>query len=87
MYKIVNDDGLWVLEAHLHHLQRISEALHTYPDRPVLHVGGAGLLDRVVVSVDDLVEVFGDTLRHSVQSHIVEFSRLRVHEFGQSYRG
>ena len=87
MNKIINDHGLWVLEAYLHHLQRIGEALHTDPDGPVLHVGSACLLDRVVVSVDDLVEVFGDTLRHPVQPHIVEFSSLRVNEFGQSYRG
>lgn len=53
----------------------------------MFHVGRACLLNRVVVPVDDLVEVFGDTLRHPVQPHIVELSGLGINEFRQSDRG
>lgn len=80
MNEIIYHNGLRIFKADLHHLERISESLHTNTNRSMLHVRSASLLDRIVVSVDDLVEVFGDTLRHPMQPYIVELSSLRINE-------
>lgn len=45
----------------------VGEALHTDADRAVTHVAPLGLLDGVVVDIDDAVEVVSDDLHDVVQ--------------------
>lgn len=45
------------------------QTLHTTPDRAVTHVGATGLRDRVVVDVDDTVEVEDHDLGDIVKSY------------------
>jgi len=52
-------------EAECH--EGVGEALHTDADGAVAHVAVLGLLDRVVVDVDDAVEVVGDDLGDVVE--------------------
>lgn len=87
MNEIIYHNSLRIFKANLHHLKGISESLHTDTNRSMFHVRVASLFDRIVVSVDYLVKVFGDTLCHPMQSNIVELSSLRINEFWQSNRG
>mmetsp|Transcript_72699 Transcript_72699/g.210473 ORF Transcript_72699/g.210473 Transcript_72699/m.210473 type:complete len:215 (+) Transcript_72699:679-1323(+) len=55
------------LERHPHEHEGVREALHAQPDGAVPHVGVLCLDDRIVVAVDDPVQILGDNLRHPVQ--------------------
>lgn len=57
---LVKDVGLLGLEGDLHPLERIGQPLNSYPDRSVPPIGCLGLWNRVVVDIDDFVEVPGD---------------------------
>ena len=50
-----------------HENESICKTLHTNSNWSVSHVGVLGLLDGVVVDVDDLVQVFGGNFHHLFQ--------------------
>lgn len=54
--------GIRAVEGHLHQNKGICQTLHSNTNGSVAHVGGAGFLDRVVVDVDNLVEVAANNL-------------------------
>mmetsp|Transcript_10715 Transcript_10715/g.19052 ORF Transcript_10715/g.19052 Transcript_10715/m.19052 type:complete len:229 (+) Transcript_10715:211-897(+) len=59
-----------------HHEERICKALNTKTHRSILHVGASRLLHRIVVAVDDLVEVLRGYFRHLVELLKVVFLAL-----------
>ncbi len=64
----IEDLGLRAVEGHAHLHEHIGKALHANANGPVPHVGALGVLDRVVVDVNDLVQVPGDNLGHLVKA-------------------
>mmetsp|Transcript_13702 Transcript_13702/g.29666 ORF Transcript_13702/g.29666 Transcript_13702/m.29666 type:complete len:227 (+) Transcript_13702:1024-1704(+) len=60
------------IEGKPHVDEGISETLHAEPDGAVAEVGDACLLDRVVVGIDDTVEIARHVVRDVVQLLVVE---------------
>ena len=69
--------------------EQVGEPLDANTNRAVAHVGSARLLDRVVVDVDDVVEVAGDDLRDLKQLVVVEsiLPRRAVPLLGEGLQG
>ena len=67
------------LEGEPHEDEGVGETLDADSDRAVTHVRATRFLDRVVVDVDDLVEVSCDDFRHLLQLREVE-RLVRTHE-------
>lgn len=63
----------------------VCESLHTDADGAVAHVRGPGLLDGVVVHIDDLVEIVRNNLGDVVQ--LLEVVHAVLNEGGQRERG
>ncbi|GIX65122.1 signal peptide containing protein [Babesia caballi] len=59
--------GFLGLEGVAHEHEGVGQTLDTHADGPVTMVGDLGLRHRVVVAVDDLVEVVGDDARNVVE--------------------
>mmetsp|Transcript_23741 Transcript_23741/g.65632 ORF Transcript_23741/g.65632 Transcript_23741/m.65632 type:complete len:218 (+) Transcript_23741:84-737(+) len=73
---LVQPLGGLALEREPQNAEGISQALDTQADRPVPHVRAPGLFHRIVIPVNDLVEVAGGDLRHLVKP--LEIVLLRV---------
>ena len=52
----------------------ICQSLYTNSDRPVFHIGIPGFFNRVIISIDDPVEIFGDFNCYFKQFLMIEFS-------------
>ena len=57
----------WRVKGHTQCHEGVRESLHADPDGTVAEVGTAGLRDRIVVHVDDSVEIEGNHLCHVVE--------------------
>lgn len=69
--ELVKLDGSLVFIRDLHDLKGISETLNTNTNRSVFLVGVFSLFDGIVVSVNDLVEISGDSLGHLMKEFVV----------------
>mmetsp|Transcript_1050 Transcript_1050/g.3271 ORF Transcript_1050/g.3271 Transcript_1050/m.3271 type:complete len:273 (-) Transcript_1050:81-899(-) len=80
---------LLTLEWVPHEDKCVSQALDTDTDGSMAKVGVLGLRNRIVVAVDDPVEVLGNHLGHIAQSGMIKFGLTAVvgyHEAGQCDR-
>ena len=83
----VQDACRLALEGHPEECEGVSETLDAQPDRAVAHVRVPCLHDRVVVAIDDLVEVARDVVDDLVQRLMVEAPRVHVDELRQCDAG
>ena len=74
---------LWAVKGHSHQKKRVGESLAANADGTVPQVGLLGRLDRVVVDVDDAVEVAGHGPGHLGQLLKVKEPALRVEGPGE----
>mmetsp|Transcript_15040 Transcript_15040/g.28226 ORF Transcript_15040/g.28226 Transcript_15040/m.28226 type:complete len:282 (+) Transcript_15040:334-1179(+) len=65
---LVQLHGFLALEGQLHHQKGISQALHTQAHRAMAHVRVPRLWDRIVIPVNDLVQVSGHHFRDLVEA-------------------
>ena len=79
---LVELSGLLRIEGVAHHDEGVGQALDTEADRSVAHVGVARLRNRVVVPVDDPVQVLGHLVGHLKEFVVVEVT-LVGDEFGE----
>jgi hypothetical protein len=84
-YLLVNLPSPLILEAYLKHHHYIREPLHPDPDRPVSHIRSPCFLTRVVVVINDFIEVPRDDLGDAVECGEVEGAALV--EAGERDRG
>jgi hypothetical protein len=84
-YLLVNLPSPLILKAYLKHHHYIREPLHPDPDRPVSHIRSPRFLARVVVVINDLIEVPRDDLGDAVERGEVEGAALV--EAGERDRG
>ena len=71
------------LEGEVEHRKGVGKTLHAEADGAVAHVGVVRFFDRVVVHVDDAVEVPRRVVGHVVEEVVVERALVHVHEAGQ----
>ena len=75
------------IECHAQCHESISEALDADSDRAVTHVGATGLGDRIIVDINDTIEVEGDDLGDIVKLLEIVLAGLGVDEARESDRG
>ncbi|KAI6763085.1 hypothetical protein HG530_009065 [Fusarium avenaceum] len=84
---LVELSSLWRLEGHAQSKESISKTLYTKTDRSVTHVAVASLLHRVVVDIDDLVQVADNNLTDLMQLLEIIASLIIVDESRQGKGG
>lgn len=80
MNQFVDFDGSFIFKGDLHDLESVSQALNANSDGPVSEVGFLSLCHWVIVDIDNLVEVLGDSLADRVKGFVVKFLSIFVHE-------
>ena len=78
--QLIDFFGLLVFKADAHHLQSICKALYTNADGSVSLVRHLSLLDWVMISINDHIQVFGYPLCNLMQLIIVELLCLGIYE-------
>ena len=84
---LVEASSRWTLKGKLQHGKDIGQSLDTKTNWTVAHVGVSCFLHRVVVDVDDTVQVARSVVGHIVEKLVVKHTVAHVHKLGQSNRG
>ncbi len=70
-YEIIHFNGALILEAYLHYLESIGQALRTYTYGSMPHIGNFSFWDRIVVFINNSVKILGDSLSNVVKLFVV----------------
>lgn len=78
-YVLIEGASSVALEGKAQQCERVRHSLNAQTDRSVPHVGLPGLLHRLLVLVDDLIEVASENLDNGVHCLMVETTVLQEH--------
>ncbi len=70
-YEIIHFNGALILEADLHYLESIGQALRTYTYGSMPQIGNFSFWDRIVVFINNSVKILGDSLSNVVKLFVV----------------